>query len=168
LIAEQLSGRRVAGPRLVDYRLTGERWLAKCPAHADRAPSLSISEGRGGRVLLHCHAGCSLPAILQAARLSMKQLFPRGPAPQPAALAAAARERTTRLAEEAARRRVERQRIEQLRLQWQEWQRAADDLARTLATLPDDAPGAEALTQCYHDVLTELRAVDRALRGDMQ
>jgi hypothetical protein len=33
--------------------------MVRCPAHDDRHPSLSISEGRGGRILLYCHAGCS-------------------------------------------------------------------------------------------------------------
>lgn len=40
-------------------------WTARCPAHQDRTPSLSISE-RGGKVLVHCHAGCSQDAVLGA------------------------------------------------------------------------------------------------------
>jgi hypothetical protein len=35
-----------------------------CPAHDDRAPSLSISEGDDGRTLLKCHAGCSTADIV--------------------------------------------------------------------------------------------------------
>jgi hypothetical protein len=41
-------------------------WTACCPAHADAAPSLSIGLGERGRVLLHCFAGCSYPAIRAA------------------------------------------------------------------------------------------------------
>ena len=39
-------------------RSVGARWMARCPAHEDRKPSLSISSGRDGKVLVHCHAGC--------------------------------------------------------------------------------------------------------------
>ncbi len=42
------------------------KWLARCPAHADRTPSLSITEGPGGKVLLHCFAGCDYADILAA------------------------------------------------------------------------------------------------------
>jgi hypothetical protein len=41
-------------------------WLARCPAHEDRTPSLSIGIGRNGRILLHCFAGCSYQAIRTA------------------------------------------------------------------------------------------------------
>lgn len=44
--------------RLQRVRRSGTGWQACCPAHDDRAPSLSISVGADGRVLLHCHAGC--------------------------------------------------------------------------------------------------------------
>jgi putative DNA primase/helicase len=36
----------------------GATWMARCPAHEDRVPSLSISSGRNGKVLVRCHAGC--------------------------------------------------------------------------------------------------------------
>jgi hypothetical protein len=36
----------------------GKTWIARCPMHDDRRPSLSISSGRDGKVLVHCHAGC--------------------------------------------------------------------------------------------------------------
>ena len=39
-------------------RKSGSQWAALCPAHDDSSPSLAISEGDDGRVLLHCHAGC--------------------------------------------------------------------------------------------------------------
>ena len=39
-------------------RNVGADWVVRCPAHDDRNPSLSISTGKDGKVLLHCHAGC--------------------------------------------------------------------------------------------------------------
>lgn len=40
-------------------------WMAVCPAHEDRNPSLAIRE-KDGKVLVHCHAGCSQQAVLDA------------------------------------------------------------------------------------------------------
>lgn len=37
----------------------GKKWQALCPAHEDSKASLSISESEGGKVLTHCHAGCT-------------------------------------------------------------------------------------------------------------
>lgn len=48
----------------------------QCPVHEDRTPSLSIREERDGRVLLHCHAGCSPADIIAALGLRMRDLFP--------------------------------------------------------------------------------------------
>lgn len=49
---------------------------ATCPAHKDNKPSLSIAQGDDGRVLLHCHAGCSPIEICQALGMSISELFP--------------------------------------------------------------------------------------------
>lgn len=46
-------------------RRSGSCWMAKCPAHDDRNPSLSIREV-GGKVLVRCHAGCSQSAVIAA------------------------------------------------------------------------------------------------------
>jgi 5S rRNA maturation endonuclease (ribonuclease M5) len=54
----------------------GSGWSAKCPAHADHNASLSITEGAGGRVLLHCHAGCPTDAVLDKLGLVISDLFP--------------------------------------------------------------------------------------------
>lgn len=57
-------------------RQQGEReWTACCPAHDDREPSLSISLGADGRVLLHCFAGCSVADIARALGLRVADLF---------------------------------------------------------------------------------------------
>jgi 5S rRNA maturation endonuclease (ribonuclease M5) len=54
---------------------TGDQWLVKCPAHEDRKASLAVREGDGGRVLLHCHAGCSKESIVQTMGLTTADLF---------------------------------------------------------------------------------------------
>ncbi|MCK4415294.1 MAG: hypothetical protein KAY32_17305 [Candidatus Eisenbacteria sp.] len=64
-----------------DARPSGSDWIAKCPAHDDHTPSLSISEGDDKRVLLHCHAGCSVEAVLSARGLKHSDLFPAGECP---------------------------------------------------------------------------------------
>jgi putative DNA primase/helicase len=48
-------------------RKSGSTWVARCPAHDDRTPSLSITDGED-RVLVHCHAGCSQSEVIQALR----------------------------------------------------------------------------------------------------
>ena len=53
------------------------RWLARCPAHEDRSPSLSIRELEDGRVLLHDFGGCGTGDILASLGLHMGDLFPR-------------------------------------------------------------------------------------------
>lgn len=52
------------------------KWMACCPAHDDRTPSLSVKEGEDGHILIHCFAGCSLEEILGAVGLEMGALFP--------------------------------------------------------------------------------------------
>ena len=52
------------------------RWQARCPAHADKGPSLSIREMDDGRVLVHCFAGCSVHEVVQAVDLELSDLFP--------------------------------------------------------------------------------------------
>jgi hypothetical protein len=60
--------------RLEGVRRTGANsWVARCPAHDDRDPSLSVSV-KDGRVLLHCFAGCSADAVLGAVGLTWKDL----------------------------------------------------------------------------------------------
>ncbi len=56
-------------------RQSGAGYIARCPYHDDTEPSLAISEGKDGRVLLHCHAGCEFGDILQAIGLEAKELF---------------------------------------------------------------------------------------------
>ena len=52
------------------------QWSARCPAHEDRGPSLSVRVNTDGAVLLHCFAGCSVDAVLGALGLELPDLFP--------------------------------------------------------------------------------------------
>ena len=61
-------------------RRTGDRrWLARCPAHDDRGPSLSIRELDDGRILVHCFSGCAVHDIVSAVGLELHDLFPPRP-----------------------------------------------------------------------------------------
>lgn len=62
--------------RLHKVKRTGNgRWMACCPAHNDRNPSLSIRDD-DGKVLLHCFAGCAVSDIVAAIGLELSDLFP--------------------------------------------------------------------------------------------
>ncbi|MEW6572574.1 MAG: CHC2 zinc finger domain-containing protein [Bacillota bacterium] len=70
-------------PRLISVRKAGHGWVACCPAHDDKHPSLSVGTGRNGRVLLHCYSGCSFHEILSALGLDYKPQDDRLPAKPP-------------------------------------------------------------------------------------
>lgn len=63
--------------RLEGVKRHGARWAARCPAHDDRHPSLSVALGDDGAVLLHCFCGCSVDAITGALDLKARDLFPQ-------------------------------------------------------------------------------------------
>lgn len=52
------------------------RWIAQCPAHQDRSPSLAIQMIDDGRILLHCFAGCAPGDVVGAVGLALTDLFP--------------------------------------------------------------------------------------------
>ena len=56
-VAKALGGRKAGGG-----------WMARCPAHDDRKPSLSIRDAREGKVLVRCHAGCDQGQLIAALR----------------------------------------------------------------------------------------------------
>lgn len=60
--------------KLEHVRRSGEGWIARCPAHDDRSPSLSVTE-RDGKVLLHCFAHCTVEAVCKAMGLQTSDLF---------------------------------------------------------------------------------------------
>ena len=51
-------------------------WVACCPAHKDKHPSMTIAELSDGRVLVHCFAGCSVEEILNSVGLDFDALYP--------------------------------------------------------------------------------------------
>lgn len=62
--------------RLQGVRPSGkDKWQARCPAHADKSPSLAIAEV-DGKTLVHCFAGCATDDVLAAVGLEMDALFP--------------------------------------------------------------------------------------------
>jgi putative DNA primase/helicase len=52
---------------------SGAGYIALCPAHDDRKPSLSLTDEQG-RILVHCHAGCEQSAVVDA--LKARGLWP--------------------------------------------------------------------------------------------
>jgi hypothetical protein len=51
-------------------------WIARCPAHADKSPSLTVKELDDGRILMHCFAGCGTDSVLGVLGLTLGDLFP--------------------------------------------------------------------------------------------
>lgn len=63
--------------RLSKVKQTGrDSWIACCPAHEDRSPSMTVRVLDDGRILLHCFAGCPPLAVLEAIGLDFSALFP--------------------------------------------------------------------------------------------
>ena len=54
-VAQALGGKKV-----------GSQWMVPCVAHDDRTPSLGITEGPDGKVLVRCYAGCPQDAVISA------------------------------------------------------------------------------------------------------
>jgi hypothetical protein len=63
-----------------DGRLIGRaQVMARCPAHDDRDPSLSVREADDGRCLVHCFAGCPTEEVIGAVGLKWSDLFEPDP-----------------------------------------------------------------------------------------
>lgn len=69
-----MSGTTEILERLEGVRRAPSGWVARCPAHEDRSPSLSIALGDERRVLLKCFAGCDTLDVVAAIGLTMKDL----------------------------------------------------------------------------------------------
>ena len=54
--------------KALGWHRAGATWMARCPAHEDRKPNLSISSSRGGKVLVRCHAGCGQRDVIAILR----------------------------------------------------------------------------------------------------
>lgn len=61
----QLNGVKQTGP---------DKWVACCPSHNDKTPSLSIKR-IDDRILIHCFAGCDPLSVVQTLGLSLVDLF---------------------------------------------------------------------------------------------
>lgn len=113
--------------RLLDgVKSTRRGWNARCPAHDDKSPSLSICEGEEARILLRCWAGCTAQEICQSLHLHLREL----------------RGHTQRDSAQICHERAERERE---RCERENAQRIRDALA-------DDRRGAERLLNSANDV----------------
>lgn len=58
-----------------NYRSSGDGYVCRCPAHNDDMPSLKVSDGKEGRILVHCHAGCDPKQVI--AEIDARGLWPK-------------------------------------------------------------------------------------------
>lgn len=79
-------------------------YTCKCPAHDDKVASLCVREGDDGRILLHCHARCSVQEVVKAMGLEMRDLYqdekPQGSSRKPKAEKKPARQTSPRKQQE--------------------------------------------------------------------
>jgi hypothetical protein len=145
--------------RLLHARPIGRgRWTAQCPVHEDRSPSLSIATGRDGRVLVHCFAGCSTEAVLEAAGIRMADLY-AGPPPTPAQARQVAAERIQRDMEA----RAICLRRGNLADRYRKLTALVETVGKRLASLADDEPTSNALTKLFHFAVDRQRATESEL-----
>lgn len=52
------------------------KYIARCPAHEDKSPSLAFRAVDDGRVLMHCFAGCATEDVLTAIGLKFSDVMP--------------------------------------------------------------------------------------------
>lgn len=57
-------------------RSSGNSWVACCPAHEDRTPSLTIRDAGDGRILIHCFSGCNTEDVLGAVGMQWEDVMP--------------------------------------------------------------------------------------------
>lgn len=62
--------------RLEKVKRNGKGYLACCPAHNDKTPSMTIKETSSGSVVFHCFAGCAPESIVSAIGLTFSDLYP--------------------------------------------------------------------------------------------
>ncbi len=63
--------------RLDGVKETGHgKYVARCPAHDDKSPSLAIKECGDGRILIHDFAGCQTEDVLAAVDLTFADVMP--------------------------------------------------------------------------------------------
>jgi hypothetical protein len=148
---------------LLRARLAGRgRWMARCPSHDDRSASCSIRDGAAGHVLIHCFAGCSTEAVLEAAGLRMADLF-AGPPPTPEQARDAALVRARQDAEALQARHEHRRLADRYRKLQAVWEAIAARLAR----MPDGAES-DAMAKLFHSTLEKIRACEEFFEAEEQ
>lgn len=66
--------------RLQKVKQTGkDSWIACCPSHNDKSPSMTIRELPDGRILAHCFAECPIDDVMAAVGLTLADLMPDDP-----------------------------------------------------------------------------------------
>ena len=55
------------------------KYLACCPAHNDKSPSLGIKQDDNGKILIHCFSGCPVSDIVSAVGMQLSDLMPENP-----------------------------------------------------------------------------------------
>ena len=132
-------------------KIGSKKWKARCPAHHDANPSLAVSEGQNGRILLHCWAGCRLSEILGALGLETRSLF------QPQTLEE--RRMQNRRRSEQCRESFKMQHLAREAFDDERWQNIAmRQLGAELARLPDCGASGEKTTRLFHEACSALAA----------
>lgn len=112
-------------------RPNGHGWLCRCPVKShgrgrgDLTPSLSLSDGEGGKLLIHCFAGCHPRDVLQ--ELSFRGLLDPTPANASTTMEAA---KVAKIAKPPAAY-MNRTAISEAKRLWQTCSPAADSLVET-------------------------------------
>jgi hypothetical protein len=102
-------------PSLESVRARGQgKWSARCPAHADKSPSLTIAEGEKG-LLVKCWANCSLEEITDSLGIKVSDLFFDGLSTDPSHRQQAMRQRAQAKAERQTAHDAEGRRLDTLR-----------------------------------------------------
>ena len=52
------------------------KWIAACPAHPDKSPSLGVKLTEDGKILIHCFSGCAVSEIVAAVDMELSDLMP--------------------------------------------------------------------------------------------
>lgn len=90
------------------------KWVARCSAHQDKSPSLSITEGDKG-LLLKCWAGCRLEEICASLSIRPADLFFNALDPDPQQRRKDERERERRRKQQAVNAQKQGRRIDTLK-----------------------------------------------------
>jgi len=53
-----------------------DKWVALCPAHNDKTPSLSIRQLEDSRILINCWSGCGAIDVLESIDMTFQHLMP--------------------------------------------------------------------------------------------